>query len=167
MKLFRIVSLLTAIVFLAGCGKTEKIGFTSEELTLIAEGPLFSGSNTMQANYNLDFSGIDTWVTPDHLVNGKIVGIELHNRNTELFSQINAVILSIMSDKHGMKQIGVMNPVPGDESVLHLSVAQDQDITDILKEGKVTFVADVDLKDDLESNLEYQLVCQYEFELKH
>lgn len=153
-------------VSLFSCQEASVAGFTTEELTLVAEGPLYSGSNTMQVNYKIDFSGIEEWATAENVVGGRITAVELHNRNMELFNQINSVIFSVMSENGGMKQIGILNPVKEYSNVLKLEIAADQDILEILKEENITFIADVDLKEDLESNLEYQLVCQFEFELK-
>lgn len=166
MSRFILIALSIITFSLYSCGPSSIAAFTSEELNLTAEGPLFSGSNTMQVNYSIDYKSIESWASSDNVVSGKITSVELHNRNMELFNQINSVILSVMSENGGMKQIGVLNPIAENATVLKLEIAADQDITDILKEGNITFVADVDLKEDLESNLEYQMVCQFEFELK-
>lgn len=136
------------------------------DIILVAEGPLFEGSNTLQATTSIDLSKLSNSTRAENVHGGRISKIVLSSNDSTGFDMLNNIIVQVVSDKAGMVQIGVLNPIEKGKSEIILNVAKDADLTDIFKQSDITIVADADLIGDRDSNLEIKAQLLFDVELK-
>ncbi|MBM3918428.1 MAG: hypothetical protein FJ344_02835 [Sphingomonadales bacterium] len=159
------ISLLFVILsaaLLACTGGGEKLSMETGKVVLLASGPLYEGSNTATVE----------WIPAPEAVSGKkitsarVSKIRLMGSGeyADLFSDIT---FSLAAPGADMRRVGVLNPVAVGDSIWELQVADEQkNIEDFFKGKPITLVADVNLKRDLEADLNLTAEVVFETENK-
>jgi hypothetical protein len=159
-------SALIIVTVLAGCGKRETILYESGPISLIAEGPLFEGTNTAQGTWN---PGIAAFLekhgtTPDRLREARVVGAMLSGTGEEGFRGIRSISVMLASDASDMQQVAVLNPFPQEQGRAELTVADEQKgLVGHLQQETVTVVADLDI--DADSDEDRHVIGSFTIEL--
>ncbi len=165
-NLYSMLALSAAILVLSSCGSKISKPYEVNDVTLIAEGPLFEGSNTLQATTELDLSKAADWAKADNVHGCKISKIVLSTEDSLGFDMLNNIIVQVVSEKAGMVQIGVLNPIEKGQKQITLNVAKDADLKHIFEQKDMTIVADADLIGDRDANLEIKAQLLFDLELK-
>lgn len=158
MYLFAVVS-LTA---LASCGKTETKTITSASVEMIEEYPM-EGSNTLTGVWQVDLAGINI----DKVKEAKVTAIKVNMVEPASSDQLAEIIMQLAASGTDMQRVGILNPVPVSNSSLEMAVASKQNnLLDLLKQEEITFVADINLKEDLTAELSVTATIEFELEVK-
>ncbi|GAB4425592.1 MAG: hypothetical protein OHK0039_43320 [Bacteroidia bacterium] len=133
------------------------MAFSTGEVALVAEGPLFEGSNTLMGNYTpaleAFLAGQDATLADIQAVT--LVGAVLRPAADSVLANIGQITLSMVGDAVGMQEVAVLNPVPAGAQLLELQVAADQQaIAAFFQQPAFTFVADANLLQDQDASLE-------------
>ncbi len=137
--------------------ETVQKTFKMDGISVVASGPLFSGSNTAQGNCTPDLNG---WMKKEGLESNQIrtaqlISATVHLPDTGFNASLETLSLLFAGEKLDMQTLGVLNPVPADQSSLQVSVAETQEQMDAwLKQPEFTVVLDSGLVDDSENDLE-------------
>lgn len=163
--------LFFALLFVfGGCvGETEVMKMTLKGVTLAAEGPLFSGSNTAQGIATPDLEG---WLqsknkTVQGVMDARLVSAVIYAEDSSSIQAISSMAMSFASDMLEMQSVGVLNPVPEGVSSVVVSVADKQKNTlAFLKQPVFTVLLDCDMPEDAEDNLLLSADLEFEITLK-
>ncbi len=159
--------LATALaLFTASCGTVTTKTYTIDDVTMVAEGPLFDGSNTLQATVPIDLKNLESWATPENVEKVTVKSITFTTTDSIGFDRIRSVIFQVAADGAQMQQAAVLNPVPTGVSTITLNPALDADLKDLFKQSALILVADADLNGDMDGNLEYKAKIEFEVSLK-
>ncbi len=157
---------LAIVLFTASCGTVTTKTYTIDDVTMVAEGPLFDGSNTLQATVPIDLKTLESWATAENVDKVTVKSITLTTTDSIGFDRIRSVIFQVTADGAQMQQAAVLNPVPSGVSSINLNPALDADFKDLFKQSSLIFVADADLNGDMDGNLEYKAKIEFEVSLK-
>jgi hypothetical protein len=163
-SLFILASALA--LFMASCGTVTTKTYTIDDVTMVAEGPLFDGSNTLQATVPIDLKKLESWATAENVDKVTVKSITLTTTDSIGFDRIRSVIFQVTADGAQMQQAAVLNPVPTGVSNINLNPALDADLKDLFKQSALILVADADLNGDMDGNLEYKAKIEFEVSLK-
>lgn len=148
------------------CSNTETLTFDSEEVTLIAEGPLYDGSNTASADWTADFSAMG--IDPTDIQAARVKSISISTADPADMALIQDITFQFAGKDVSMKQVGFLNPVPAASSTLTLQIADEQkDIAKFFQLPNMTWVSDVNLNAEKEDNLELKVRLSFELEVKN
>jgi hypothetical protein len=140
---------------LASCGTPETLTFTSGAIDLTAVGPLFEGSNTAQGEW---ITGLEAFLTQHghtlkDLREVRLTNASISGADSTGLQGIRSVSVQWMGGDQGMQQMAVRNPLPADSASVQLTVADEQPkLAELLGQGTVTVVADLDLDVDSEAD---------------
>jgi hypothetical protein len=145
--------LLTAVlaILLSSCRESHTLTFRTQPIVLTASGPLFEGANTAQGQFNPALADFlkQQGFSIDNLDEALLTKASLvlsDSLNSDLISEVT---LQLASDDVDMQKVGVLNPVPANQTQLDMSIAQEQQkIADLLRQNNVLVVADVNLRAD-------------------
>ncbi|MGV3636373.1 MAG: hypothetical protein ACO1NQ_01875 [Flavobacteriales bacterium] len=138
-----------------GCGEPETLTYTSGPVELTAAGPLFEGSNTAQGPWT---TGLDDFLhqhghTLGDLRAARLTQASIAGVDSTGLQGIRSVSVLWMGGHQGMQQMAVRNPLPADSSSARLTVANEQPkLAELLGQGTVTVVADLDLASDSDAD---------------
>lgn len=126
---------------------------------------LFAGANTLQGEGNLDLSSLaeNIGTNPDNI---KAVRISSAKIGMEPSGQAitESLLLQIVSNNAELISLGTLSPVPAEGS-LELKTAQDVDLLPYLKDEGMTWVLDLNLKEDhtdeMRAKGEVKLIVEY------
>ncbi len=148
------------------CSNTETLTFDSEEVTLIAEGPLYDGSNTASADWTADLSAMG--IEAADIQSARVKTISITTANPEDISLIQDITFQFAGKDVSMKQVGFLNPVPAGSSTLNLQIADEQKgIAKFFQLPNMTWVSDINLNAEKEDNLELKVRLSFELEVKN
>lgn len=160
MRKINVLILITLPLMFFSCGKTETHIITASGISLIEEFP-FEGSNTLTGDWNFDFGTIDV----SKVKNARVKRVKMSMVEPETTNGIEEVTIQLAASGASMQKVAVLNPVSQGEQHMTPSVAEKQkDILNLLKQGKITFVADINIREDMDVPL--SLVAELEFELE-
>lgn len=174
-KNISVFSFLLASIYLVqmGCSSSAKNNKTIEvESSILAEGPLFEGSNTAQAEVPIAtlISEMLEDVKIEDLKDAKLTNcklwIEPANDSAEVqnFDLLQSVSVSFAADELDMQAAGVLNPIEKAKKEIKINIAEEQENTlEFLKQKLFYIVADANLEQDLNDNLEIK--CKLTFEV--
>jgi hypothetical protein len=163
------VLLFFSLFLLIACGKSKTVNFSIKDVELVASGPLTEGSNTAQGDYTSKLADFlkEHDATLEQVTAAQLTKATLmlpDSMNSDLFSEIT---LQMTAEAAAMQKVGVLNPVPGGKTTLDITVAQEQEkISNLLTQPKLTLVADVNLKKDttpdliIKGNFDFQLTIK-------
>ena len=170
MRLLKLTLIMTFILALVGCSNNDSAekDLLIENIEIIAEGPLFEGSNTGQAQIEAPLSGflVEHKLTNEQLTNAKVSEIVLTTDESSNFDLFQSITLQIVSDKTDMIKLGLINPIEKNSKSLTLKLAEEQEkLIEVLKQDNVYIIADAILTQDTDSNL--KIKCKINFKISH
>jgi hypothetical protein len=154
-----------AVVVLASCSEGVKSKYTIDNVELFAEGPLFSGPNTLQATHAIKLDAVAPGLTADRIESVKLTKAQIGASNGGTFDNVKNLVLQVASTTAAMQKAGVLNPVPKGTSVADLTPAAEAEMKDNFSESEIFLILDADLENDLDSNLMY--MGNFEFEITY
>lgn len=160
--------LLSCALFFVACGSSEVCSFTTEEVSMLASGPLMEGSNTAQGEYQ---PALEKWLQSKgasmaDVREAKLVKASLVLPDSMNSSLISEITLHLAAEKADMQKVGVLNPVPEGQTGLVLQTAQEQKkIADFLRQPSMTFVADINVKKDTMPDLHLKGIFEFQITL--
>ncbi|MEN9638912.1 MAG: hypothetical protein RLZZ262_780 [Bacteroidota bacterium] len=161
----KIFPFLALVVLLASCTKTETKKYTITDVVITAEGPLFDGPNTMQANHIIDLNQLAPGFKADQIESVKLNKAEIRSTDSLAFNNIRNFVLQLTSADAKMEKVGVLNPVPKNSPLVQILPAAEAEITDNFKQKDMIIILDADLEGDLDGNLSY--TGNFEFEITY
>jgi hypothetical protein len=168
--------ILPAFAFLAwmlsSCsGETKTYTVTTPELTLIAEGPLFEGSNTATADWKFNaadfFDGRDPASLKFKEAKIKYITIIGCDEN-ETMPEIDEIVVEIAAPGTSMMRVGYLqqNIEPCMEYSMQVADIQ-KNLEDFFKQSGITFVADLNVLDEeYWENAELKIKMEFEFSVR-
>lgn len=153
------------LLFLSSCNEEVKKTYTISGVSLVAEGPLFDGPNTMQGAHVIDLSSIDPQLTPDKVAQVRLTSARIQTADSVGFDRIRNMVFQITSATAGMQKAASLNPIPKGTKSVALLPADEQEISDLFKQSDIVLILDADLEGDLDGNLEYS--GDFEFEVTY
>lgn len=144
---------ISGVLTFVGCGRSESALYVLDNVELVAEGPLFEGSNTLQGTVRIDPAMIADGLTADRIKKVKLKSVKLYSADSIPFRGIRSFILQITADNAGMQQAAVANPLKAEGKEAGLLVAEEADFKDLFQQRELIIVADADLDADREESL--------------
>jgi hypothetical protein len=155
--------LLLSSLILVSCKDAKKSSFNLGGIMLTSEGPLLEGSVTAQSEIDLS----KTLFPQGNISAANIESAQLSVPDSMNFDLIRSITLSMVSENSDMIKIGTINPVPKGQKSITLTMASDQEkILPILANKKFTMVADVDMAQDTNMNLNILSTFNFNLEIK-
>jgi hypothetical protein len=168
MKKRHFAYVLLLLVAAACGGPTESVERQTDNLLLTAEGPLYDGSNTATYTWPVDLNALlGEGYTAADIAKARITGIRITAVNPDNLSLINDITFQLAGSGVAMQKVGFLNPLPVDANTIELVLAEDQKKLEAffsLKE--ITLVADLNLLEEFEDNLELHAQLTFNFDLK-
>jgi hypothetical protein len=162
MKKILTLGSLFLVIFLVSCGTTETKTITSANVEMIEEYAM-EGSNTLTGVWEVDLAGINI----DNVESAKVTSIKMEMIEPEKSDILAEIIMQLAASGTDMQRVAVLNPVPENSASVDLSIAKEQEnLVDILKQKEVTFVADINLKEDPQGTVAIKTSIQFELEVK-
>ena len=165
-----LILLVVAGSFLASCGSTSQETATLELSTKVDNdmGMFFAGPNTFQAQYNVDLASLveGKEITAEDIKSIKVSAATINvSKNDSLdLTSFNSAALQLMSNNEDieMTSFAVLNPIEKEGDEVALNVSSEADLAAFFKEDVMTFVLDLDLK---EENYFESMMCDIKLEL--
>jgi len=168
MKKRHFAYVLLLLVAAACGGPTESVERQTDNLLLTAEGPLYDGSNTATYTWPVDLNALlGEGYTAADIAKARITGIRITAVNPDNLSLINDITFQLAGSGVAMQKVGFLNPLPVDANTIELVLAEDQNKLEAffsLKE--ITLVADLNLLEEFDDNLELHAQLTFNFDLK-
>ncbi|MDP2187451.1 MAG: hypothetical protein Q8J69_02095 [Sphingobacteriaceae bacterium] len=159
---------LLLLVAAACGGPTESVERQTDTLLLTAEGPLYDGSNTATYTWPVDLNTLlGEGYTAADIAKARITGIRITAVNPDNLSLINDITFQLAGSGVAMQKVGFLNPLPANANSVDLVLADEQKGLEAffgLKE--ITLVADLNLIQEFEDNLELHAQLTFNFDLK-
>lgn len=164
MKNYLLLLAASAMLF-ASCGKEEKKTYIIPATLFVAEGPLFDGPNTLQANHVLQLQQIDPAIVADHVKHVRLVKAHFSTTDSVGFDNMRNLVLQLTAANAKMQEVGLLNPVPKGATSVDLQASSEADVHELFRQNEMTMVLDADLVGDREEN--YELTGELEFEVTY
>jgi hypothetical protein len=150
--------------------ETKTYNFATAELNIVAEGPLFGGSNTATAIWKINPEEFFDNKNPKDLkfAKGKVTRIIISSDSGTDLPKLNSVVVEIAAPETSMIRLGILeeNILSGNSYELKLAENQD-DLYKFFYQNEITFVADVNMLDEeYYDDLELKILVEFEFETK-
>jgi hypothetical protein len=141
---------------LAACQEAQTLEFSTGEVQLSAEGPLFEGSNTVTGEYASQlesFLGAKGFQL-SQLREARLSAASIALPAGDSSARVSQMTFSLVADAVEMQELGVLNPVPEGSGPFALNLAQEQKgVADFLRQPRMTFILDATLPQDRDSSL--------------
>lgn len=154
LKYLKTVGIIAVSAFvMASCsGPGEVHEYAVSDLEFSLEGPLFAGPNGGQAQITIDIAEAlgDAYEDGMRISDARVKSATVHPNDSMGFAQVNSFVMAFASDNEdvGMQEAAVKNPVDEGAEVAVLDVAPEAELGELMAEGKVYVVLDVDLAED-------------------
>lgn len=170
MRCLSLPFIFTLIFVLTGCSNNESTekDLLIENIEIMAEGPLFEGSNTGQALIETPIASFLTehGLNKEQLNNAKVSEIVLSTDDSTNFDLFQSITLQIVSDQTDMIKLGLINPIEKNSQSLTLKIAEEQEkLIEVLKQDNVYIIADAILNQDTDMGLKFK--CKINFKISH
>lgn len=159
---------LLAIIFLAmlySCGNKKEITYEIKDAVFSIEQPIFSGSNTFQAELPLTLKEIlnKQNLKVEDIKNVSIEAIEISTLSPSNFNNYENILVQFFGEKADMIEIGNLSPINKDVNMIEPKIALDQDVKAFLLSEKIGIVLDANfLQDD---TINYELKSTLKFKI--
>ncbi len=163
MKKLTILSIVFFIFF--SCANESKKSYLIKDVILTAEGPLFDGPNTLQANHLIDLNAIENGLNAEQISGVSITKASITTENSTGFDKVRNFVLQLTSADAKMERIAVLNPVQKGIKKAELNVSSVGELKDNFSQKEITLILDADLIGDMENNLTY--TGSFEFEITY
>lgn len=155
----------------ASCGgPTTTVNSSIKGLMVTAEGPCFEGANTAIGEWDFELNSLEGMegYSNEDVKNARIKSVTVHLDDVKDVGLIQEVTLQITAAAADMKKVAFLNPVPEGSDSFVLQVAESQkDLVELFKQGLLTVVADVNISNDYDDNLNLLLDIEFELEIKN
>ncbi|MCH8555806.1 MAG: hypothetical protein LAT76_11650 [Schleiferiaceae bacterium] len=166
----KLVTLLSFGLLLAACsGPTETVTSEPITVTMTADFPLYEGANTSIGEFEVDLDQLlnKQGFIVDNIKNVKLTAASLTIADSDYTGLMDQISLQLTTSNSGMQKVGLLNPVPmGKETIVLQMAAEQKGLAAMFKENKIVVVADINLIEDLEDDFVFELVMNFEFEVK-
>ncbi len=147
---FLIILGLAAMVMASCTPKQETSISISAEAT--AQGPFFTGPNSLINEYTLDLStikGLEN-VSLDAISQVKLSAstVKLRTKDGLNFTNFQSAGLQLVGKNTGMQTIAIKNPIISTGQQIKLDISQEAELTEYFKGGSFSIVLDLDFKED-------------------
>jgi len=162
-------TLFFASLLMTSCKNNKKETLSYKDVQIMAEGPLFEGSNTIQGDLVTQLPALTQKLKIDteDIVSIRLNSVNLSIDDTSNFNLFSSITLQFASEKTDMIEVALINPVPVDKQTIQLTVASEQEnLLDLLKQDKFTIVADAILKEDSDKNINMKAHLDFELTYK-
>lgn len=163
MKKITLLLFLSTVLF--SCGTESKKTYVIKDVKLTAEGPLFDGPNTLQANHLIDLNAIESGLNAEQISGVRITKASISTEDSTGFDKVRNFVLQLTAADAKMERIAVLNPVQKGIKQAELNVSSESDLIDNFSQKEITLILDADLIGDMESNLTY--TGSFEFEITY
>jgi hypothetical protein len=163
MKKLLILSIVFSFFF--SCGTETKKSYFIKDVILTAEGPLFDGPNTLQANHIIDLNAIESGLNVEQISAVKITKASIATKDSTGFDKVRNFVLQLTAADAKMERIAVLNPVQKGIKQAELNVSAESELKDNFSQKEITLILDADLIGDMEDNLTY--TGNFEFEITY
>lgn len=163
MKKLLILSIVFSIFI--SCGTENKKSYLIKDVILTAEGPLFDGPNTLQANHLIDLNAIESGLNAEQISSVRITKASISSEDSTVFDKVRNFVLQLTAADAKMERIAVLNPVQKGIKQAELNVSSESELKDNFSQKEITLILDADLIGDMESNLTY--TGSFEFEITY
>jgi hypothetical protein len=164
------ICLIALLGFSSACQDQKKHhSFELKDVAMFAEGPLFEGSNTVQAELNAPLEQFlkDHQISMDQISRITLKNAGISAGDSSDFKLFQSITLQLASENSDMMQIAVLNPIPQNERQAVLKVAGEQDkLSDILKQKQIFLVGDVLIGSDAAANIDFKCSLTFDIESK-
>lgn len=154
------------VIFLTSCGRVETYTFSTGDVEITATGPLFEGANTATGDYTIDLSVFleEHGAEIGDISEAKLKSAQLTILDSLNFNFVDGISLLIASDVADMQNVGVLNPVPDDQTQVDVQVAEEQSNLDaFFKESMMTYVIDFNITQD--TFIDLRMIGNFEFDI--
>jgi hypothetical protein len=129
---------------------------------MIEEYPM-EGSNTLTGIWKVDLNGINI----EDIKSAKVTAITLKMQEPSTSDLLAEITMQLAATGSDMQRVGILNPVPVEKKELYFTIAAEQEnLLDLLMQEEITFVADVNLQEDLVAALSVTTEIEIELEVK-
>lgn len=157
------LALLALLLVAVACGKTEKVDYKADEITLTAEGPLYDGSNTATATWKADMADI---LGEGKLADARLTAVTITAAEPADLALISDITLQFAGKNVAMQKVAFLNPLPDGANSVTLQVADDQKgLADFFALDEITVVADLNLKGEYEGNMTLKAKLDFSFDV--
>jgi hypothetical protein len=163
MKKLLILSIVFSIFI--SCGTENKKSYLIKDVILTAEGQLFDGPNTLQANHLIDLNAIESGLNAEQISGVRITKASISTEDSTGFDKVRNFVLQLTAADAKMERIAVLNPVQKGIKQAELNVSAESELKDNFSQKEITLILDADLIGDMESNLTY--TGSFEFEITY
>jgi hypothetical protein len=152
-------------------GETKTYTVSTPELTLVAEGPLFEGSNTATADWKFNAADFFDGRDPASLKfkEAKIKYITIIGCDDyETMPQVDEIVVEIAAPGTSMMRVGYLqqNIEPCMEYTMQVADIQ-KNLEEFFKQSGITFVADINVLDEeYWENAELKIKVEFEFSVR-
>ena len=170
MKSYLLYFAIFALMLSACSYETKTYNFESSEFKLVSEGPLFYGSNTATALWQIQPAVFFENQDPKDLkfTDGKVKKIVISSDSYTDLPEIDKVVVEIAAPGTSMMRLGIFEGeiVAGNSYELKLAESQDK-LHKFFHQNEITFVADVNMLDEeFYDDLELNILVEFEFTTK-
>ncbi len=143
--------LIAAMVFINSCGTTSN-NTVSLNFEATAEGPFFTGPNSLMCEYTVDLSNLveGKEVNAEDIKKVNLISaqIDLSKNDSLNLTAFNSASLQFVSKNEPMTSFAVLNPIENQGNTTQLNVSSEADLAPYFKENSMTLVLDLELKED-------------------
>lgn len=167
-KLVNCLSLCLLLALIVSCGgNLNTIEVETPELDMVAEGPLFEGSNTATATWEFDLSSL-LGDQGNKVSKAKVTAIEIRLVPEEDLPSLEKMVFEVTSQSTSMTRVGLYNSELDSDEVMELSVAGKQEnLASAFQDGRMTFVGDFDLlEEEYWDNVAFKIKVKFELGIK-
>jgi len=170
MRHLKLTLIITLIFSIVGCGSNDskEKDLLIENIEIMAEGPLFEGSNTGQALIEAPLTNFlnEYKLTNEQLNSAKVSEIVLSTDDSTNFDLFQSITLQIVSDQTDIIKLGLVNQIEKNSQSLTLKIAKEQEkLIEVLKQDNVYIIADAILNQDTDMSLKFK--CKINFKISH
>lgn len=167
-KEFRFLLLMAVSIFtLTNCNQQKQVSYELNNITLVLEPPVFSGSNTFQTEIPVDVNRVlkQYNITSEKIKNVNISSIDINSISPANFNNYENLLIQFFGEKTDMADVASLSPISKDVSAVKPIVIQDKDVKDFLKASKLGIVLDANfLQDD---TVKYELQANIKFNITY
>jgi hypothetical protein len=160
MKNTNLLIVFSLLIGLASCGESIKKTVIAENVAMIEEYP-FQGPNTITGIWKVNLNGIDI----EEMDEARVKSIKMEMVEPGASTILGDCVMQLAAEGTNMQRVAMLNPIPGDQQSFELSIADEQEnLIDLLKQQEITFVADINLKEEPTSGLSIKTTIEFELE---
>ncbi len=159
---------LLMMLLMISCGGDLKIlEVETPEMDMVAEGPMFEGSNTATASWEFDLQNL-LGDEGSSVSKAKVTAIEFRVVPEEDLPSLENMVFEVTSQNTSMTRIGLYDNTLVTDEIMESSVAgQQENLAAAFNDGKMTFVGDFALlEEEFYDNVRFKVKVKFELGIK-